>query len=111
MPEETPVFFDKNARGRIKAAVRSYEGGVDTPVGHIARPEFPEFNIRLGKTNGAILEGATGTVDVYSGTTAGSETITTESYSAYNRFGDIDDGRWVLIIRLMGNWHIIAAQC
>ncbi len=68
----------------------------------------------LGKSNTAIAKGsgATDNVDVYRGTTAGSEANTgTKKITAWNHFADIASGKWVLCLRMQRNWRIISAEC
>lgn len=66
----------------------------------------------LGKTAASHAKGTTGTINVYRGTTAGSETFTGgDTLSIYNRFGDIASGKWVIACRFQRLWHIICAEC
>jgi hypothetical protein len=66
----------------------------------------------LGKTNAAHAKGASGTINVYRGTTAGSEAFTgSKTISAWNRFADVASGKWVLCVRLQRVWHLVAAEC
>ena len=112
MPGEIVTFGDE-ARQRIRAAVRSIEGGgpVQPLNGGGVRGVFGEFDVILGKADAAISKSASGTVSVYTGTTAGSETDTTNNITAYARWGDVASGKWVLCIWLLGHWEIIQAEC
>jgi hypothetical protein len=68
----------------------------------------------LGKTNTAVAKGtgATNNVDVYRGTTAGSEANTgSTKITAWNHFADVASGKWVLCVRLQRNWRLVAAEC
>lgn len=65
----------------------------------------------LGKTSGAINKGSSGTVDLYRGTTAGSEFNGATSVEAYNHFADVGDGKWVLCVYVQRNFRIVAAEC
>lgn len=49
----------------------------------------------IGKTDGAHGKGATQNVNVHFGTTKGSETATGLTQSCYNRWADIDSGKWI----------------
>lgn len=65
---------------------------------------------KLGKTSGAISKGASGTIDIYSGT-KGSETATGETVAdVYNRFNTLASGSWVIIDRIDGAYEIIMAD-
>ncbi len=68
----------------------------------------------LGKTNTAVAKGtgATNNIDVYRGTTAGSEANTgSKKITAWNRFADVASGKWVLCVRVQRNWNLVAAEC
>lgn len=68
----------------------------------------------LGKTNQAIdkTTGPTNAVDVYRGTTPGGEANTgTIRLTAWNHFGDVASGKWVLLAYLQRAWRIICAEC
>ncbi len=69
----------------------------------------------LGKTVGAISATSTGTVEIYSGATEGSEAATGETLTAYNRSSvEITDDTWVFIEFLGGmansTWSIYWAD-
>lgn len=73
------------------------------------RPPQP---IRIGKTTVAHNKGTSQTVDVYEGTTKGSETaISGGAVSAYNRFADLATGKWVLLVFVNGGYDLVAAEC
>lgn len=48
----------------------------------------------IGKTNAAHSKGASGTINIYSGT-LGSETATGSTLTAWNRFADVATTKWV----------------
>lgn len=64
----------------------------------------------IGKTAASHSKGASGTINIYRGETAGSESFS-GTVSAYNRFGDIGSGKWVLCVRVQRNWNVICAEC
>ena len=64
----------------------------------------------LGKTDASHAKGASGTVSIYSGT-PGSETDTTIDLTAFNKFANIDSGKWVWVSLYGGNFYITAAEC
>ena len=64
----------------------------------------------IGKTDGAIDKGSSGTVNVYNGT-AGSEADSGSTITAYNPFADVADGKWVAALQINGQWYLIAAEC
>jgi hypothetical protein len=64
----------------------------------------------IGKTNGAISKGTSGTVKVYIGT-PGSEVDSGLTVAAYNRFGDVADGKWVECGWNGFGWYLTAAEC
>ena len=68
-------------------------------------------NRRIGKTDAAIDKDGSGTVSVYKGTTKGSETDSGNDVEAYNRFGDIEAGKWVLVEFISGGWEIYQGEC
>lgn len=65
----------------------------------------------LGKTDAAHNKGATGTISIYSGGTAGSETDTGVNISAYCRFGNIGTGKWVYVFPGENTWEVRNAEC
>jgi hypothetical protein len=72
----------------------------------------PGSQILLGSTNAAHNKNASGTINVYRGTTKGSEVFTSgDTISAYNRFANLAIGTWVLCAYVQGGWEIIAAAC
>lgn len=69
-----------------------------------------EERILLGKTDASHAAGASGTISVYDGT-KGSESDTTRNITAWNRFADIDSGKWVLCAWVWNGYELIAAEC
>jgi len=75
------------------------------------RPLKPGGAFILGKTDAAHNKSASGTVSIYTGTTKGSETDSTNNVTAYNRFANVESGKWVLLIYINGGYEMIAAEC
>lgn len=66
----------------------------------------------LAKSTQQILKGNTGTVQIYSGDTAGGETATEhDAMNAYARYGDVEDDSWVFVHRVSGHWEVIQFEC
>jgi len=67
----------------------------------------------IGKTDAAHAKGATGTISIYAGA-LGAETDTTiDMAGVYNRFADLDAGKWVRCA-WNGNaqsWELVSAEC
>jgi|GEM_PF-7032291 len=74
------------------------------------RPLFRKAARLLGKTTAAFNKGTTGTVDLYAGA-AGSESSTGVSVAAYNRFANIDTGKWGHVSYVGEAWELSAAEC
>ena len=79
-----------------------------------------QLPLQLGKTTTDHDKGATELVDLYGkpGDTLGSETKLTlaadgsdREIEVYNRFGDVADDKWVVLIDLGAGWELIAAEC
>lgn len=64
----------------------------------------------IGKTTVAHDKGETETIDIYSGSTKGSET-TDSTVDAYNRFADVESGKWVVAAWIDGGYELISAEC
>lgn len=72
----------------------------------------PGVPLLLGKTNAAHNKGASGTINVFRGTTAGSEThVSSKTISAWNHFGNVGSTKYVVCAYLQRNWRIVAAEC
>ena len=69
------------------------------------------MNIKLAKKTTAHAKGNTETIDFYSGTTKGSESTTGVSPDAYNRFADLETGKWCIALLIDGGWELIAGEC
>ena len=71
---------------------------------------MPGTQLLVGKTNAAHNVGASGTINVWRGTTAGSESAS-GTVTAWNHFGNVASGKYVVCGYIQRNWRIIAAQC
>ena len=69
-------------------------------------PRKKSKTILLGKTTIFHAEGTTETIDVYVGKTKGSEVKSAKSILAYNRFGDMEHGNWVILEKVNNGWEI-----
>jgi hypothetical protein len=107
-----PVY-NEAARRRIDATVIDRENGAfgGRLSGVIPRAVMWLLQVKLGKTDSSVTKGNTGTVSEYVGGTSGSESDTGDNYTVYFRYADVASGKWVLFLRLMGNWEAIAAEC
>jgi hypothetical protein len=74
---------------------------------------LPGSQFAIGKTAAAHAKGSTGTINLYRGTTKGSETYTSgdDLTNVYNRFATLLTGKWVLCVRVQGGWELVAAEC
>lgn len=105
------VAFTGDSAKRIARVVRHVEGD---PFGGGA-PGFggavPIRQVYLGKTDASHAKGASGTVSIYAGATAGSESDTGVNVTAWNRFADVDSGKWVHVTWRGNGWDLSAAEC
>jgi hypothetical protein len=75
-------------------------------------PGVQGSQLLLGKTSASHSKGASGTINVYRGATAGSESFTSgDTVLAWNHFADLASGKWVICARLQRNWRIIVGEC
>jgi hypothetical protein len=104
--------FSNDAVNRIRQTVRTVEGMQTVP--EAARGNFTPLQFdygTIGKTDAAHNKGASGTISVYSGTSASSLTDTGDNITAYNRFGSIAAGKWVFVWTMPWGFEITAAEC
>lgn len=64
----------------------------------------------LGKSDSAITKASSGTVSIWTGT-PGSESDSTVNVTAYNRFADVESGKWVWVSHNGYGWYLTAAEC
>lgn len=65
----------------------------------------------LGKTTTSHAKSTAEDIDIYTGSTKGGESGNGNTIEAYNRFGDIDSGKWVILGYLNGSYEILQAEC
>lgn len=65
----------------------------------------------LGRTHTAINKDASGTIDIIAGSSAGSETTTGDTITAYNYWGNIASGKRVWCRVVDGKIAIVDAEC
>lgn len=75
------------------------------------RPLLP-FSMVVGTVDDGPITAPDGlTVNVYNGGVAASLSDTTEDISAHDRFGDLDDGAWVLCYGQRYGFEVVQGQC
>jgi hypothetical protein len=72
---------------------------------------FETGGFLLGKSNAATGGSGLVTVNVYAGTTKGSESSSGNTINAYSRFGAVGLAKWVLCYWVNRNWEVIQAEC
>lgn len=67
----------------------------------------------VGKTDASHSKSATGTISIYAGSTMGSESDTTVNKTGvYNRYADLDSGKWVTCRWVRNDqWELVAGEC
>lgn len=68
----------------------------------------------LGKTAGAISDGGSGTVNLYTNTSTQvtyGPSSTAVTVSATSLFGAVSSGKWVIMVEISEAWYIINADC
>jgi len=64
----------------------------------------------LGKTSSAWSKGSSASIAVYSGT-AGAETATGDTITAFNKFAAIASGKFVALLPIGSSYYVVAAEC
>jgi hypothetical protein len=91
------ILWQESGAGTKWCAVRIGDGG--QPV-------------RLGKTTATWTKGTSTTIDIYESGSAGSETISSGTVTAWNKFATVASGKWVSLARgPFDAWYLIAAEC
>ena len=104
--------FSGDAVQRIRATVRHVEGQQELPQTSRANSLAMQFDYALiGKTDAALNKGASGTISIYSGTDPAALTDTGENITAYNRFGNIASGKYVIVWTMPWGFECQAAEC
>lgn len=65
----------------------------------------------LGKTDGAINKGASGTVSIWDGEEGSEEDTGRNMEGVYNRFANIGSSKWVIFAVFRGRKYIVAPEC
>jgi hypothetical protein len=104
--------FSGDAVTRIRQTVRTVEGMPSVPQASRVNSTPLQWDYMLiGKTDAALSKGASGTISIYSGTSASGLTDTGENVTAYNRFGSIASNRWVAVWTMPWGYEVHAAEC
>jgi hypothetical protein len=104
--------FSGDAVQRIRATVRHVEGQQEMPQASRANSLALQFDYMLiGKTDAAITKGSSGTISVYSGTSASGLADTGDNVTAYNRFSSVAAGKWVACWTMPWGFELVSAEC
>jgi hypothetical protein len=108
-------FIGPNLAGKLREVITRVggmpDGSGDDGNQPLPRTMLPVGNVHyLCKTSGAWTKGTSATLTIYAGT-PGSETSTSDSVGAYNKFSDVAADKWVMVGRANGGWYLIAAEC
>jgi hypothetical protein len=107
-----PRGFDKSSTNRIARTVQRTEGShlPEPRQSNIARPNDP--GVLVGKFPGGCDKGMSNLVNIYRGTTKGSETHTSgDDVTAYCRLGAVIAGKWVYVSWICGGWEAVQVEC
>lgn len=110
----TGSVFTRESAQRIARQVRRMERNESQPVrryGSRTTGGGDVYRILIGKTSAAHAKSAAGDVALYSGNGAATLVATGDVVSAWNRFADIDSGKWVALAEVTWGYEIIAAEC
>ena len=107
------VLLSPEAAQRMAAATRRVEKmGADVPPDEWY-PYVPDDSagFKLCKTTAAWTKGTLASLTEYTGT-PGSEAASTSTtkVEAYNRLGDVETGKWVLVASVNGGWYLVATE-
>jgi hypothetical protein len=106
----TPHTFTADGVKRIIKQVRRDEKRhLNDASGRVVQPRFGVLSC-IGKADADIAKADDGSVSIWAGV-PGSEADTTYAITAWNAFGAIDSGSWVMCINNGYGWYIIAAEC
>jgi hypothetical protein len=65
----------------------------------------------IGKADGDIAKGSSGTVSVWAGTPGGESDTGTNIANCYNRAVDISTGQWVTVMFVNGFPYVVPLEC
>lgn len=87
--------------------------GIYDSTNHIAMVVPAPMLSLIGKTNAAIGKGASGVVNVWTGSTIGSESANGQTVTAYNRYANVAITKWVRCAWNFDSsaWDLVAAEC
>lgn len=107
------VRFTRESAVRIAKGIRNVEAQQSTSVaGQRGRSNStPWDQILIGKTDAAHNKSASGTISIWDGTSSSGLADSGENITAYNRFGNIQTGKFVAVFTFPWGYEIIAAEC
>lgn len=113
------VVLTPNAFRKIKDAIRTLERQHKNLLQRLHRLGSQKKRIGrgtvtrlyLGKTDGAINKGASGTVSIWDGPEGEEEDTDRNMTGVYNRFANIGSGKWVIFAVFRGRKYIVAPEC
>lgn len=100
--------FAREVRRVVEQVLRENPGLLRPQQTRRGIPADP--TLRLAILEEDIDQGELGDVTIYHGADKGSETTSSITVEAYNRFGDLSEGQECIIAQIDG-WEIIAAGC
>lgn len=65
----------------------------------------------LAKTSSTWTKGTSATVQIYSGTPGSETAVSGLTVTAWNKFANVQSGKWVMLGYANGSWYLIAAEC
>lgn len=105
------VTFTHDAAKAIAETVRTVQGGSRNQSGISGGSHAYASSHYLSKTTGAWAKGTSQTLTLYVGN-GGSETASSgDTVLAWNKFSDVQSGKWVMLARANGAFYLIAAEC
>lgn len=84
---------------------------------HEERGWLPVFSVAhrpmelIGKTDASHAKNASGTISIWTGETAATLADSTDNATAYNRYADIDSGKWVTVRAFDHGYEVQMAEC
>lgn len=105
-------FSSEDDLRRIARSVRKSESGQsgDPPQRRAGGGTGDVYRVLFGKTDSSHAKSASGTVSIWSGTTS-TLSDTGDNVTAYNRFADLDSGKWVAVVEVPWGYELIAGEC
>lgn len=107
------VVFTPQAARRVARAVDRVERGPGQEGAGFwpYRADDPPDGLKLCKTTAAWAKDTSAELKEYTGT-AGSETAVTgtATVKAWNKFGDVESGKWVVVGFIDGDWYLLVPE-